>query len=100
MTLTYGLAFFYSKKGDSIMEQKSWDEEGVKSLENAVERYKKLLEINEYYHDQLLDALILMRTIQEADLKHNVKLPEYLYRALEEFTESFKFRYVDREESE
>lgn len=53
----------------------------------------KLIQINEYYHDELEKALNIMWTILDVEMKHNIKLPKHLINEAEKFTENFKFRY-------
>jgi hypothetical protein len=54
-----------------------------------------IIEINEYYHEELVKALNIMWTILDVEMKHNIKLPNHLIDEMEKFTENFKFRYFD-----
>lgn len=56
---------------------------------------EKLIEINDYYHDELEKALSVMWDILDAEMKHNIKLPKHLIKQAEDFTNNFKFRYLE-----
>lgn len=56
----------------------------------------KLLEINEYYHDELEKALSIIHQLQELDVKYNIHLPESIKQEVDEFEENFRFKYHDR----
>lgn len=58
----------------------------------------KLIEINDYYHDQLEKALSVMWQLQEAELKYKLQLPKGIQKEVYEFTDNFRFRYHDREQ--
>lgn len=57
---------------------------------------KKLLEINEYYHDELDKAMGIMHQLQELEMKYNILLPDYVMSDVNDFLNSFKFKYHDR----
>ena len=65
--------------------------------EQLIKDNKKLLEINNYYDDALTRAREIMYALQDLDMKHNIKLPNYLLNDVDDFLNKFKYRYHDRD---
>lgn len=59
---------------------------------------KKLLEINDYYHEELEKALSIMYNLQSPYIKTDI--PESIRKDITDFTERFGFRYIDDETGE
>lgn len=58
---------------------------------------EKLLEINNYYHEELEKCLNIAYRLQEMELRYGIKLPPSIKKDIDEFEENFRFRYHDRD---
>ena len=56
---------------------------------------KALEDLVEYYHDNMSEALTILMYLRDEEGKFNHNLPEIAQKAIDEFVDSFKFKYID-----
>lgn len=56
---------------------------------------KKLLDINDYYEDELTKALGIMWQLQCP--YSTIEIPDRLHKEIANFADNFKFKYHDRD---
>lgn len=57
-----------------------------------METENELLQINQYYRDQLQKALNVMDSIKELEEKYHILLPDYVQDEVNDFVDNFKFK--------